>query len=66
VFFVDRKVFFVDWKVFSVDRKVFSVDQLSNGKQIQKSLESDFPESEFQKTNMDSSEIGDQTGNKSM
>ena len=31
--------------------KVFSIDQLSNGKQTQKSLESDFPETTFRKTN---------------
>jgi len=49
----------VDWKVFSVDRKVFPLTgkcfpltNFPNSKQTQESLESGFPESEFQKTNM--------------
>jgi hypothetical protein len=49
---LNSKSVFVDWKVFFVDRKVFSVDQFFNGKQIQESLESGFPKSEFRKTNM--------------
>jgi hypothetical protein len=51
--------FFFDWKVLSVDRKVFPLTgkcfpstNFPNGKQTQESLESDFPESEFRKTNM--------------
>jgi len=51
--------FFFDWKVFSVDRKVFPLTRkcfpftnFSNGKQTQESLESDFMESEFWKTNI--------------
>jgi hypothetical protein len=58
--------FFFDWKVFSVDRKMFPLTRkcfpltgkcfpltnFSSGKQTQESLESDFPESEFRKTNM--------------
>ena len=31
--------------------KVFSIDQLTTGKQTQESLESDFPETTFRKTN---------------
>jgi hypothetical protein len=60
-FFFDWKVFSVDQKVFSVDQKVFSLTgkcfsltgkcfsltNFSNGKQTQKSLES-----EFEETNM--------------
>jgi len=37
--------------VFSVDQKVFPLSDFSNGKQIQESLESGFPESEFRKKN---------------
>jgi hypothetical protein len=58
--------FFFDWKVFSVDRKVFPLTRkcfpltgkcfpltnFPNGKQTQESLESCFPENEFQETNM--------------
>jgi hypothetical protein len=49
---VDWKVFFIDRKVFSLTRKCFPMINFFNGKQTQKSLENDFPESEFRKTNM--------------
>jgi hypothetical protein len=49
---VDWKVFFIDRKVFSLTRKCFPLTNFSNGKQTQESLESGFPESEFQETNM--------------
>jgi hypothetical protein len=55
----NSKSVFVDWKVFSVDRKVFPLTgkcfpltNFPNDKQTQESLESGFPESEFQETNM--------------
>jgi hypothetical protein len=55
----NSKSVFVDWKVFSVDRKVFSLTgkcfpltNFPNGKQTQESLESGFPENEFQETSM--------------
>jgi hypothetical protein len=37
---------------FSFDWKYFPLTNFSNGKQTQKSLESGFPESELQKTNI--------------
>jgi hypothetical protein len=45
-------VFSVDRKVFSLTGKCFLLTNFSNGKQTQESLESDFPESEFQEINM--------------
>ena len=45
-------MFFIDRKVFSLTRKYFPLTNFSNGKQTQESLESGFPESEFQETNM--------------
>jgi hypothetical protein len=44
--------FFFNWKVLFVDQKVFPLINFSNGKQIQKSLESDFPKTNFRETNM--------------
>jgi hypothetical protein len=37
---------------FSLTEKCFSLTNFSNGKQTQESLESDFPKSEFQETNI--------------
>jgi hypothetical protein len=37
---------------FPLTRKCFPLTNFSNDKQTQESLENDFPESEFQKTNM--------------
>jgi hypothetical protein len=37
---------------FSLTEKYFSLTNFSKSKQTQESLESDFPESEFQKTNI--------------
>jgi hypothetical protein len=51
-FFFDGKMFFVDRKVFPLTGKCFPLTNFSNDKQIQESLESSFPESEFQETNM--------------
>jgi len=51
-FFFDGKVFFVDRKVFPLTGKCFPLTNFSNDKQIQESLESGFPENEFQETNM--------------
>jgi len=45
-------VFFVDRKVFPLTGKCFPLTNFPNGKQTQESLESGFPESEFQRTNM--------------
>jgi hypothetical protein len=39
-------------KCFPLTRKCFPLTNFPNGKQTQKNLESGFPESEFQKTNM--------------
>jgi hypothetical protein len=39
-------------KYFPLTEKCFPLINFSNGKQTQKSLESGFPESEFQETNM--------------
>jgi len=38
--------------IFSLTGKCFSLTNFSNVKQTQESLESNFPESEFQKTNI--------------
>jgi hypothetical protein len=51
-FFFDRKVFSVDWKVFPLTGKCFPLTNFPNGKQTHESLESDFPETIFQETNM--------------
>jgi hypothetical protein len=45
-------VFSVDRKVFLLTGKCFPLTNFSNGKQIQESLENDFPESKFWETNM--------------
>jgi hypothetical protein len=45
-------VFSVDRKVFPLTGKCFPLTNFSNIKQTQKSLESGFPENEFQETNM--------------
>jgi hypothetical protein len=46
--------FFFDWKVFFIDWKLFSLTNFPNDKQTQESLESGFPKSEFQETNITS------------
>jgi hypothetical protein len=45
-------VFSVDRKVFPLTGKCFPLTNFPNSKQTQESLESDFPKSEFQETNM--------------
>jgi len=52
VFSVDRKVFPLTGKCFPLTGKYFPLTNFSNGKQTQEILESGFPESEFQETNM--------------
>jgi hypothetical protein len=48
----NSKSVFIDRKVFPLTEKCFPLTNFSNGKQTQESLESGFPESEFQETNM--------------
>ena len=52
MFSVDWKVFSLTEKCFPLTGKYFPLTNFPNGKQTQESLESDFPESEFQKTNI--------------
>jgi hypothetical protein len=52
VFSVDRKVFPLTRKYFPLTGKCFPLTNFPNGKQTQESLESGFPENEFQETNM--------------
>jgi hypothetical protein len=42
---------------FSLTEKCFSLTNFSNGKQTQESLESDFPETTFRKTNIALAEL---------
>jgi hypothetical protein len=44
--------FYLTGKCFLLTGKYFPLTNFSNGKQTQESLESGFPESEFQETNM--------------
>jgi len=44
--------FYLTGKCFPLTGKCFPLTNFSNGKQTQESLKNDFPESEFQETNM--------------
>jgi hypothetical protein len=52
IFLETKPNFSLTGKCFSLTGKCFPLTNFHNGKQTQESLESDFPESEFQKTNM--------------
>jgi hypothetical protein len=51
MFSVDRKVFPLTGKCFPLTGKCFPLTNFPNDKQTQESLESGFPENEFQQTN---------------
>jgi hypothetical protein len=52
IFLETKPNFSLTGKCFSLTGKYFPLTNFSNGKQTQKSLESDFLKSEFRKTNM--------------
>jgi len=52
IFLETKPNFSLTGKCFPLTGKYFSLTNFPNGKQTQESLESGFPESEFQKTNM--------------